>query len=58
MAMKLNYTKAKFPLERYFNDGVIRNISHKMGFTPFELLHMASSKMLARMNDLNYIAKN
>lgn len=37
---------------------VLLHISHIIGWTPFELLHQASSKMLARMNDENYIAKN
>lgn len=37
---------------------VLLHCSHKLGFTGFELLHQASSKMLARMNDSTYIAKN
>ena len=38
---------------------VLLHILHTSGeATAFELLHKASSKMLARMNDVNYIAKN
>lgn len=37
---------------------VLLHIGHKLGFTAFDLLHTASSKMLSRMNDVNYIAKN
>lgn len=38
---------------------VLLHILHRSGeATAFELLHKASSKMLSRMNDVNYIAKN
>lgn len=37
---------------------VLLHIGHKLGFTAFDLLHMASSKMLSRMNDSTYQAKN
>lgn len=37
---------------------VLLHIAHKRGLTAFELLHKASSKMLGRMNDPEYIAKN
>lgn len=37
---------------------VLLHIGHKLGFSAFDLLHTASSKMLSRMNDKNYIAKN
>lgn len=37
---------------------VLLHIAHKFKITPFTLLHKASSKMLARMNDVNYNAKN
>lgn len=36
---------------------VVLHIGHKINASGFELLHMATSKMLARMNDVNYIAK-
>lgn len=39
---------------------VLLHIAHKLGpgYTAFDLLHKASSKMLSRMNDADYIAKN
>jgi NTP pyrophosphatase (non-canonical NTP hydrolase) len=37
---------------------VLLHIGHQHGITAFDMLHMASSKMLARMNDDNYKAKN
>lgn len=37
---------------------VLLHIAHKFKITPFTLMHKASSKMLARMNDSTYIAKN
>lgn len=37
---------------------VLLHIAHKYEFTPFELLHLASCKMLNRINDKNYKAKN
>lgn len=37
---------------------VLLHIAHIKGWTAFDLLHAATSKMLYRMNDPNYIAKN
>jgi NTP pyrophosphatase (non-canonical NTP hydrolase) len=39
---------------------VLLHIAHKLGpgYTAFDLLHKAASKMLSRMNDAEYIAKN
>lgn len=37
---------------------VLLHLGHKLGIDPFAALHGAASKMLARMNDKNYIAKN
>lgn len=37
---------------------VLLHIAHLSGWTAFDLLHGAMSKMLARMNDANYVAKN
>lgn len=37
---------------------VLLHIAHKFKITPFTLLHKSSSKMLARMNDVNYKAKS
>ncbi len=37
---------------------VLFHIAHKFQRRPFELLHLAASKMLKRMNDADYIAKN
>lgn len=37
---------------------VLLHIAHKFGYKGFDLLHMASSKMLSRMNDDTYKAKN
>lgn len=37
---------------------VLLHIAHISGWTAFDLLHGAMSKMLARMNDASYIAKN
>lgn len=37
---------------------VLLHIGHKFDISAFELLHMASSKMLSRMNDPEYKAKN
>lgn len=36
---------------------VLLHIGKQVGQTPHSLLHMAATKMLARMNDPNYIAK-
>lgn len=49
------------PLENELADllFVLLHIAHKVSsLTAFELLHRASSKMLGRMNDSEYIAKN
>lgn len=37
---------------------VLLHIAHKMDISIFQLLHAAASKMLARMNDPEYVAKN
>ena len=37
---------------------VLLHIGHQHDFSAFDMLHTASSKMLARMNDVNYKAKN
>lgn len=37
---------------------VLLHIASKKGWKPFDLLHMATTKMLSRMNDPEYIAKN
>jgi hypothetical protein len=36
---------------------VLLHIGHKLGYTAKDLLHMSATKMLARLNDSNYIAK-
>lgn len=50
-----------FDLENELSDllFVLLHIGHTLsGLTAFEMLHRASSKMLSRMNDADYIAKN
>lgn len=38
---------------------ILLHIAHKIdGTTGFQLLHKAMTKMLSRMNDSNYVAKN
>jgi NTP pyrophosphatase (non-canonical NTP hydrolase) len=37
---------------------VLLHTAHTLGETPFQLLHRATSKLLGRMNDDGYVAKN
>jgi NTP pyrophosphatase (non-canonical NTP hydrolase) len=50
----------KIELQKELSDllFVLLHIGHQLDISAFELLHMASSKMLSRMNNPNYKPKN